>query len=189
MCVDAGRCGRCLSGAERCHHPLRPGFSVHQWGLSGRGGKHGIRQSVDSGRRRCHDNARCESMWARMESGPFYDRIGPAAMTVEQSMTLIWRYSISYWNRRRICSANDGLPPVVKRQRSFAALDAAAQVPQIFERNVSTDSKCLKRWRSCKAVHVLLYYRYHLLRHLLIEDPIKTLFTEKVSYSLESQAS
>jgi hypothetical protein len=52
--------------------------------------------------------------------------IEPESMTVEQLKTLIWRYFISYWNRRRICSANDGLPPVVKRQRYFAALDAAA---------------------------------------------------------------
>ena len=27
-------------------------------------------------------------------------------MTVEQLKTLIWRYFISYWNNRRICSAN-----------------------------------------------------------------------------------
>ena len=56
----------------------------------------------------------------------FYDRIEPESMTVEQLKTLIWRYFISYWNRRRICSANDGFPPMVKRQRYYAALDAAA---------------------------------------------------------------
>ena len=88
--------------------------------------KHGIRQSMNSDGDRCHDNARCESMWARMKTELFYDRIEPESMTVEQLKTLIWRYFISYWNRRRICSANDGLPPVVKRRRYFAALDAAA---------------------------------------------------------------
>ena len=88
--------------------------------------KHGIRQSMNSDGGRCHDNARCESMWARMKTELFYDRIEPESMTVEQLKTLVWRYFISYWNRRRICSANDGLPPALKRQRFFAALDAAA---------------------------------------------------------------
>ena len=62
--------------------------------------KHGIRQSMNSDGGRCHDNARCESMWARMKCELFYDRIAPENMTVEQLKTLIWRYFISYWNRR-----------------------------------------------------------------------------------------
>ena len=41
---------------------------------------------------RCHDNARCESMWARMKCELFYDRIAPENMTVEQLKPLIWRY-------------------------------------------------------------------------------------------------
>ena len=88
--------------------------------------KHGIRQSMNSDGGRCHDNARCESMWARMKTELFYDRIDPENMTVEQLKTLIWRYFISYWNRRRICSANDGLPPALKRQGFYAAQGAAA---------------------------------------------------------------
>ncbi|MGN9126159.1 IS3 family transposase, partial [Oliverpabstia intestinalis] len=39
---------------------------------------------------------------------------------------LIWRYFISYWNNRRICSANGGLPPIIKRQRYYQSLDLAA---------------------------------------------------------------
>ena len=62
--------------------------------------KHGIRQSMNSDGGRCHDNARCESMWARMKCELFYDRIAPENMTDEQLKTLIWRYFISYWNRR-----------------------------------------------------------------------------------------
>ena len=34
----------------------------------------GIRQSMNSAGGRCHDNARCESMWARMKSELLYDR-------------------------------------------------------------------------------------------------------------------
>ena len=51
--------------------------------------KHGIRQSMNSDGGRCHDNARCESMWARMKCELFYDRIAPEIMTVEQLKTLI----------------------------------------------------------------------------------------------------
>lgn len=86
--------------------------------------QYGIRQSMDSDGGHCHDNARCESMWARMKSKLFYGRLAPERLTVEELNTLVWRYFMSYWNRRRICSANGGLPPAVKRQRYFAALVA-----------------------------------------------------------------
>ena len=39
---------------------------------------------------------------------------------------IIWRYLISYWNNRRICSANGGLPPMVKRKQYYDALNQAA---------------------------------------------------------------
>ena len=87
---------------------------------------YGIRQSMNSAGGRCHDNARCESMWARMKSELFYGRLDPETLSIGQLKTLIWRYFMNYWNRRRICSANGGLPPLVKRQRYYAALDPAA---------------------------------------------------------------
>ena len=37
-------------------------------------GKYGIIQSMNSAGGRCHDNARCESMWARMKEELFYVR-------------------------------------------------------------------------------------------------------------------
>ena len=40
--------------------------------------------------------------------------------------TLIWRYFISYWNNRRICSADGGLPPMIKRQKYYDSLQKAA---------------------------------------------------------------
>ena len=131
--MKAELCVRTLDSAAAAYPGLR-GAIVH----SDRGSqytsgayraaveKYGIRQSMNSDGGRCHDNARCESMWARMKTELFYGRIEPESMTVEQLKTLVWRYFISYWNRRRICSANDGLPPALKRQRFFAALDAAA---------------------------------------------------------------
>ncbi len=88
--------------------------------------RHGIRQSMNSAGGRCHDNARCESMWARMKTELLYDRYDTEQMTVEELKVLIWRYFISYWNNRRICSANGGLPPMIKRRQYDEALELAA---------------------------------------------------------------
>ena len=66
------------------------------------------------------------SMWARMKSELLYDRYDADKMTTDELRTIIWRYFISYWNNRRICSANGGLPPVLKRQQYYDSLKAAA---------------------------------------------------------------
>jgi len=89
-------------------------------------GKYGIVQSMNSAGGRCHDNARCESMWARFKEELLYGRYDTTIMTIEELKTLIWRYFISYWNNRRICSANGGLPPIVKRQQYYLSLHEAA---------------------------------------------------------------
>ena len=78
--------------------------------------KYGIRQSMNSAGGRCHDNARCESMWARMKEELLYGRYDTEKMTIEELKTLIWRYFMGYWNNRRICSTNGGLPPAEKRR-------------------------------------------------------------------------
>ena len=88
--------------------------------------KYGIQQSMNSAGGRCHDNARCESMWARMKSELLYDRYDTEKMSTDELKTLIWRYFISYWNNRRICSSNGGLPPMIKRQRYYDSLKEAA---------------------------------------------------------------
>ena len=88
--------------------------------------KYGINQSMNSGGGRCHDNARCESMWARMKSELLYDRYDTEKMLAEDVKVLIWRYFISDWNNRRICSSNGGLPPAVKRKSYYEALAIAA---------------------------------------------------------------
>ena len=88
--------------------------------------KYGILQSMNSAGGRCHDNARCESMSARLKEELLYGRYDTTAMTIEQLKTLIWRYFISYWNNRRICSANGGLPPMIKRQQYYDSLQEAA---------------------------------------------------------------
>lgn len=89
--------------------------------------EHGIIQSMNSDGGRCHDNARCESMWARMKDELFYSRdIKPTDYTVVELKVMIWRYFISYWNHRRICSSNKGLPPMAKRQRYYEAMESMA---------------------------------------------------------------
>ena len=89
--------------------------------------KYGIDQSMNSAGGRCHDNARCESMWARMKEELFYSRnLKSTQFTVEELKVMIWRYFISYWNNRRICTSNKGLPPMVKRKRYYDSLTMAA---------------------------------------------------------------
>lgn len=52
-------------------------------------GRYGIRQSKNSDGGRCHDNARCESMWARMKNELLYDQFDPEKMTVDELMSLV----------------------------------------------------------------------------------------------------
>ena len=87
---------------------------------------YGIKQSMNSDGGRCHDNARCESMWARMKTELIYNRYDTEKMSVEEVKILVWRYFIGYWNNRRISSANGGLPPIIKRQMYYNNLPMAA---------------------------------------------------------------
>ncbi len=45
---------------------------------------------------------------------------------IEERKSLIWRCSMSCWKDRRICSANSGLPPAVKRQISYDSVALTA---------------------------------------------------------------
>ena len=84
-----------------------------------------IQQSMNSAGGRCHDNARCESMWARMKTELFYGRYNSKRFTVKELKEKVWRYFMSYWNNRRICTSNGGLPPAVKRQMYYRQLEQA----------------------------------------------------------------
>ena len=88
--------------------------------------KYGIVQSMNSAGGRCHDNARCESIWARMKEELFYHRGRKTEhYKIEELKFMVWRYFMSYWSNRRICSAIGGIPPAVKRQRFYAAVAVA----------------------------------------------------------------
>ena len=84
-----------------------------------------IKQSMNSAGGKCHDNAKCESMWARMKEELLYGRYESEKMTIEELKTLIWRYFMSYWNNRRIFSSNGGMPPVMKKEYYYRSLATA----------------------------------------------------------------
>ena len=87
----------------------------------------GIIQSMNSAGGRCHDNARCESMWARMKEELFYSRGDKSEKyTMRELKTMIWRYYMSYWANRRICTANGGLPPAARRKLYYDHIFLAA---------------------------------------------------------------
>lgn len=83
--------------------------------------KNGIIQSMNGAAGRCHDNAKCESMWARgkWEIMACFDT---EKMTCEELKHLIQYYYLDYWNNRRICGAIGGVPPIVKRGAYYERL-------------------------------------------------------------------
>ena len=115
--MRAELCAATVRNARQAHPGLR-GAIIH----SDRGSQYtsmlyraelqrrGMVQSMNRAGGRCHDNARCEAMWARMKEELLYGRYNTKKMTIEELKPLIWRYFMSYWNNRRICSANGGLP-------------------------------------------------------------------------------
>ena len=86
--------------------------------------EYGVKQSMNSAGGRCHDNARRESirgLVTRMKNELFYSRGRRSTdYTIEQLKTMIWRYYMSYWNNRRICSSIGGMPPAEKRRRYYS---------------------------------------------------------------------
>lgn len=131
--MKAALCGQTLDNAYRAYPMLRGAILHSDRGSQYTSGlyrkavnKYGILQSMNSAGGRCRDNARCESMWARFKEELLYGRYDTTSMTAEQLKALIWRYFISYWNNRSICSADGGLPPMVKRQQYYASLQDAA---------------------------------------------------------------
>ena len=131
--MRAELCVRAITAAAKSHPGFR-GAIIH----SDRGSQFtsgsfraavsriGLIQSMNSAGGRCHDNAKCESLWARFKEELIYGRYRTEFMPMDAVKSLIWRYFMSYWNNRRICSANGGLPPVLKRERFLAAKEQAA---------------------------------------------------------------
>ena len=131
--MRAELCIKTLADAQN-KHPELHGVTIH----SDRGSqytshdyraamkRHVFIQSMNSDCGRYHDNARCESMWARMKEELLYDRYDTTKMSVGEVKSLIWRYYESYWNNRRICSAIGGMPLKVKLENYYDSLQAVA---------------------------------------------------------------
>jgi len=84
--------------------------------------KFDVKQSMNSAGGRCHDNAKCESMWGRFKEEKLY-KTDTSKMTMDEVKSMIWRYFYSYWNNRRICSAIGGMAPMTKRKAYFESVD------------------------------------------------------------------
>ena len=74
-----------------------------------------ITQSMSLAKLSCYGNAKCESIFGRFKVEAIYDRYDTKNMSVESVKRLVFRYFMSYWNNRRISSANGGMPPNRKR--------------------------------------------------------------------------
>lgn len=84
---------------------------------------HGIQSMSDVGK--CYDNARMESFFATLKKEKLY-KIKTEKMTVEQVKTVVFRYIMVYYNRKRITTVNpDGLPPSIYRERFEAQFSVA----------------------------------------------------------------
>jgi len=79
--------------------------------------KHGAIQSM-SGTGRCYDNARMESFFATLKKEKLY-RINTSILPMETVKTIIWRFTFSYYNRRRVYTTNNGWPPLVYRKMYY----------------------------------------------------------------------
>ena len=100
--------------------------NIQAMSLSKTLGKLGIIQSMNSAAGRCHDNAKCESMWGRgkCEIMACYDI---KRMRCEEIKSVIFKYYMCYWNNRRICSAIGGVPPMIKRVLQNLPIDVKGE--------------------------------------------------------------
>ena len=89
---------------------------------------YGIIQSMNSDGGRCHDNARCEAMWARMKEEQLYHRYNTKKMDNETVKQIIWRYYMSYWNNRSISTALGVITPIKKEQQYYKNQQTNTQV-------------------------------------------------------------
>ncbi|AHC16661.1 Mobile element protein [Salinispira pacifica] len=74
---------------------------------------------------KCYDNARMESFFATLKKEKLY-KMNTRKMSREQVKTVIWRYVMVYYNRKRISTVNEGgLPPAIYREK-FVTQEKAA---------------------------------------------------------------
>ena len=74
-----------------------------------------------------------------MKTELLYDRYDTEKMTTDELKTIIWRYFTSYWNNRRICSTNRGLPPNDQKTTILRFPEGSSIGFKSLEENVSTN--------------------------------------------------
>ncbi len=80
------------------------------------GGYRAIQSMSDVGK--CYDNARMESFFATLKKEKLY-KMNTKKMTRKEIKTVIWRYVMVYYNRKRISTVNGGgWPPVIYRKKA-----------------------------------------------------------------------
>lgn len=124
----------CISAVEAAFDLRKPGSGVLVHSDAGSqytseayrlalGKHHAVQSMSDVGK--CYDNARMESFFATLKKEKLY-RMNTAKMTAEQVKSVVFRYVMIYYNRKRISTVNPGgLPPAVYRERSAVAVTAA----------------------------------------------------------------
>jgi transposase InsO family protein len=63
---------------------------------------------MNSAAGRCHDNAKCESMWARFKKEVIYGRLNTKLLNMDYVKSIVFRYFMGYWNSYRICHSIGG---------------------------------------------------------------------------------
>nr|WP_281283505.1 IS3 family transposase [Thiospirochaeta perfilievii] len=87
------------------------------------GGFKAIQSMSDVGK--CYDNSRMESFFATLKKEKVY-KINTKKLKREEVKTIVWRYVMTYYNRQRICTVNEGgFPPTVFREMITEKLTAA----------------------------------------------------------------
>ena len=89
------------------------------------------RYAIGKGRKTDEYKSACENANKSIEklcASEYFSRVSEYCeiYTIEALKTMVWRYFMSYWSNRRICSAIGGITPAVKRRRFFSALTIAA---------------------------------------------------------------
>lgn len=98
--------------------------SIFEKNVSTNIGNFKIIQRINSDSIRCHDNARCDTMWARRN----FCMIDMRQKRWSLNNRILWfgDASSSTGTTKEICSASGGLPPMHKRKQYYESLEQMA---------------------------------------------------------------
>ena len=94
---------------------------------------------MDSAGGRCHDNARCESMWNRIKFELLYDRYEPEKMTVEELKVLILAILPQLLESSSALLCQWRISPYGKEITGLPLSGSSGLMPGILEDSLSTN--------------------------------------------------